>query len=130
MLPVERKRAVFERRPMQFRHESNDRAQKPEPRAATPSEPSMTRGGSASRKRSIRGKSNHGSILRQPCRYYLKGTSRDLLVSILPNVNSMKTNRDAKQGDKCLFPHETKSQRKATNLTKEKEATTRMLWQL
>ena len=27
-----------------------------------------------SMKRSIRGKSNHGSILRQPCRYYLKGT--------------------------------------------------------
>ena len=27
-----------------FRHESNDRAQKPTPKAATPSEPSMTRG--------------------------------------------------------------------------------------
>ena len=39
-----------------FRHESNDRAQKPTPKAATPSEPSMTRGGSMSRKRSIRGK--------------------------------------------------------------------------
>ena len=31
------------------------------------------RGRSVSSKRSIRGKSNHGSILRQPCRYYLKG---------------------------------------------------------
>ena len=51
-----------------FWHESNDRAQKPEPNAATPSEPSMSRGRSVSKRRSIRDKSNHGSILRQPCR--------------------------------------------------------------
>ena len=51
-----------------FRHESNDRAQTPTPNAATPFEPSMTRGRSASRKRSIRGKRNQGAILRQPCR--------------------------------------------------------------
>ena len=38
-----------------FRHESDDRAQNPEPKAATPSEPSMSRGRSVSRKRSIRG---------------------------------------------------------------------------
>ena len=57
-----------------FRHDSNDRAQKPEHNAATLSEPSMTRGRSVSKKRSIQGKSNHGAILRQPCRYYLKGT--------------------------------------------------------
>ena len=48
---------------------------KPEHTAATPSEPSMTRGRSVSRKRSIRGKSNPGVIHRQPCRYYFKGTS-------------------------------------------------------
>ena len=57
-----------------FRHEAQDRAQKPEHTAATPSEPKASRGGSVSRKRSIRGKSNHGSILPQPCRYYLKGS--------------------------------------------------------
>ena len=51
-----------------FRHESHDRA-KPTPKAATPSEPSMTRGRSVSRKKSVRGKSNHGAILRQPCGY-------------------------------------------------------------
>ena len=55
-----------------FRHESNDRAQKPEHTAATPSEPALSRGRSVSRKRSIRSKSNHGSILRQPCRYFLE----------------------------------------------------------
>ena len=56
-----------------FRHEAQDRAQNPEHTAATPSEPALSRGGSVSRKRSIRGKSNHGSILRQLGRYYLKG---------------------------------------------------------
>ena len=50
-----------------FRHESNDRAQKPEPKAATASEPAFSRGGSVSRKTSIRGESNQRSILRQPC---------------------------------------------------------------
>ena len=43
---------------------------KPEPKAATLSEPSTSLGRSVSRKRSIRGNSNHGAILRQPCRYY------------------------------------------------------------
>ena len=57
-----------------FRHEAQDRAQKPEHTAATPSEPTVSRGRRVSKKRSIRGKSNHGAILRQPCRYYLKGT--------------------------------------------------------
>ena len=57
-----------------FRHETQDRAQKPEHTAATPSEPALSRGRSVSRKGSIQGKSNHGSILRQPCWYYLRGT--------------------------------------------------------
>ena len=52
-----------------FRHESNDSAQKPEHTAGTPSEPSFSRGRSVSKKRSIQGKSNHGTILRQPCRF-------------------------------------------------------------
>ena len=55
-----------------FRHDTQDRAQKPEHTAATPSEPALSRGRSVSKKRSIRGKSNHGSILRQPCRYYFE----------------------------------------------------------
>ena len=41
-----------------FRHDAQDRAQKPAHNAATPSEPSLSRGRSVSRKRSIRGKSN------------------------------------------------------------------------
>ena len=51
-----------------FWHESHDRAQKPEHTAATPSEPTVSRGRSVSKKRSIQGKSSHGAILRQPCR--------------------------------------------------------------
>ena len=57
-----------------FQHMSDDRAPKPTSKAAPPSEPSMTRGRSASRQRSVRGRSNHGAILRQPCRYCLKDT--------------------------------------------------------
>ena len=57
-----------------FRHESDDHAPKPTPKAAPPSEPSVTRGRSTSRNRSARGRSQTGRILRQPCRYYLKGT--------------------------------------------------------
>ena len=52
-----------------FRHESNDSAQKPEHTAGTPSEPSFSRGRSVSKKRSIQGKSNDGTILRKPCRF-------------------------------------------------------------
>ena len=39
-----------------LRHEVQDRAQKPEHNAATPSEPTVSRGRHTSRKRSIRGK--------------------------------------------------------------------------
>ena len=52
-------RPVSARRPM---HEAQDRAQKPEHTAATPSEPTVSRGRGVSVKRSIRGKSNHGSF--------------------------------------------------------------------
>ena len=57
-----------------FWHESNGRVQKPTPKAATLFESIVSRDRSESRKRSIRGNSNHGSILRQPGRYYMKGT--------------------------------------------------------
>ena len=46
-----------------FRHETQDRVQKTERTAATPSEPTVSRGRRVSRKRSIRGRGNYGSIL-------------------------------------------------------------------
>ena len=57
-----------------FWHESNGRAPKPTATSAPPSEPSMARRRSASRKRSVRGRSQTGRTLRQPCRHYLKST--------------------------------------------------------
>ena len=90
-----------------FRHESNDRAQKPEHTAATPSEPSFSRGRNVPGKRSIRGKSGHGSILRQPCRYYLKGTCTRSPCEKWhpPECQFYKSETGCKAGDNCLFPH-------------------------
>ena len=70
-------------------------------------EPSMTRGRSVSKKRSIQGKSNHGAIPRQPCRYYLKGTcTRSPCEYWQPHEYQFyKTETGCKAGDKCLFPY-------------------------
>ena len=67
----------------------------------------MSRGRSVSKKRSIRGKSNHGAILRQPCRYYLKGTCTRSLCDYWhpPDCHYYKTETGCEAGDKCLFPH-------------------------
>ena len=119
-----------------FRHESNDRAQKPTPKAATLSEPSMTRGTSLSRERSVKGKSNPGMNLRQPCKYFLKGTcTQNHLVSIgiLPNVNSITQNQAVKLGISVysriirLMNNHTKFRRKATIPTEEEKAKTKVL---
>ena len=90
-----------------FRNDTQDRAQNPEHTTATLSEPTVLRGRSVSRKRSIRGKSNHGSILRQPCRYYLKGTCTRTLCEHWhpPECEFSKAKTGCKSGDTCLFPH-------------------------
>ena len=90
-----------------FRHGSNDRAQKPDHNAATPSKPSFSWGRSVSRTRSVRGKSNPGMILRQPCRYYLKSTCTLSPCEYLhpPECQFYKTETGCKAGDECLFPH-------------------------
>ena len=64
----------------------------------------MSRGRRVSRKRSIRGKSNHVAILRQPCRYHLKGTCTRSPCEYWhpPECQFYKT----ETGDKCLFPHD------------------------
>ena len=102
LLSVERKRPVFEGRPVQFPAWECDRAQKPTPKAATASEPSTTRGRSVSRKRSI-----HGSILRQPCRYYLKGTCMRSPCEYWhrPECQFYPAETGCKARDKCLFLH-------------------------
>ena len=107
LLPVERKRPLLEGTPVQFLAWTQDRAQKPEHTAATPSEPTVSRGRSVSRKRSIRGKSNHGAILRQPFRYYLRGTCTRTPSEYWhpPECQFSKSETGCKAGDKCLFPH-------------------------
>ena len=119
-----------------FRYETQDRAQKPGQTAATPSEPTASRGRSVSRKRSIRGKSNYGTILRQPCRFYLKGTcTRTSCEYWHPSATSVKMKRVVRlETSVCfrttrLMNNQIKSRKRATS-QKEEKATTRMLWLL
>ena len=56
-----------------FRHDGDERA-KPTPKTAPPSEPPTHRGGSASRKKNLRGRSPSGKTNRQPRKHFLKGT--------------------------------------------------------
>ena len=84
------------------RHTTQDRAQKPEHTAAAPSEPAVSR----RRKRSIGGKSIHGSILRQPCRYYLNGTCTRTsceFIGIRPSANSFKRKRVVRRETRVCF---------------------------
>ena len=108
LLPVERKKPMFARRQMQFPSRNPIyRAQKTEPTAATPSEPTVSRRRSVSRKKCIRGKSNHGSILRQPCRYNLRGTCTRTSCEYWhpPECQLYESQTGCGAGDKCLFPH-------------------------
>ena len=83
------------------------RAQKPEHTTATPSEPSLSRGRRVSKERSIQGESNHGAILRRPCRYCLQGTCTRSPCEYWhpPECQFFLTESGCKAGDKCLFPH-------------------------
>ena len=116
-----------------FWYESVDRAPQPTPKAATPSEPSFSRGRSVSRKWSIRGKSNPGMILRQPCKYFLKGTcSRSPCESWHPTeCQFYMTESGCKAGNKCLFPHfkveEQPSKMPHKELANEEKAKTKVL---
>ena len=117
-----------------FRHETQDRAQKPGHTAATPSEPTVSRGRSVSRMRSIRGKGNHGSILRQSCRCYLKGTCTRSLCEYWhpPECQFYKNETGCKAGGKCVLPHHKVDEQPNKKpmkgyYSKEEKATTRML---
>ena len=77
-----------------FRHETQDRAQKPEHTAATPSEPALSRGRSVSGKRSIRGKSIH-PVLDNRAEIIWRVPACELLenIGIRPSANSIKVER-------------------------------------
>ena len=112
-----------------FRHETQGRAQKPEHTSATPSEPTASRGRRVSRKRSIRGKSNHGPILRQQCSCNLKGTCTRTSCEYWhpPECQIYKNETGWKAGDKCLFPHykvdeQPNKKTKKSNIPKRRES--------
>ena len=98
----------------------------------------MTRGRSVSRKRSIRGKSNHGPFFDNRADIIWKVLARDRFVSIgiLPSVNFTQQNRAVKPGiSVCsriirLMNNRTKKPKKAAIPTEEEKATTKMLWLL
>ena len=48
---------------------------------------------------------NHGSILRQPCRYYFKDTCTSCEYWHPSECQFYQTETGCKGGDKCLFPH-------------------------
>ena len=90
-----------------FLHENNDRAPKPTPKAATLSEPSMTRGRSVSRKRNARGRSQFEKFNRPPCKYFLKGTCTKSHCEYWhpPECQFYKTKSGRKFDAECSFPH-------------------------
>ena len=90
-----------------FRHERTDRAWKPEHTAATPSEPTVSRGRSVSRKRSIRGKSHHWCHSPTTVQILFEGYLHAIALWMwhLPDCQFYKTETGCKAGDKCLFPH-------------------------
>ena len=82
-------------------------------------------------------KGNHGSILRQPCRYHLKGTCTRTSCEYWhpPECQFYQNETGCKAGDKCLFPHykvdeQPKKSRKRAASQKEEKVMTRMLWLL
>ena len=80
-----------------------NRPQKTDP----PSEPPAPRGRSASRKRSLRGRSQSGKSTRQPCKNFLKGTCTKLLCDYWhpPECQFYKSETGSKFGAEGSFPH-------------------------
>ena len=79
-----------------FRHDEDERA-KSTPKTAPFSEPPTQRGGSASRKKNLRGPSPSGKFARQQYKDNLKFAPNHLVtVGILPNVNFISLNRVVK----------------------------------
>ena len=135
LLPVERKRQVFEGRPVQFLAWEYRSCKTDTKSRHTFWAILVTRSKCVEEKSSIRGKSNHGAILRQPCRYCLKGTCTRWLCDYWhpPECQFCKTESGCKAGDKCLFPNHkvdeqpNKSPNRAAIPTKKEKAKTKVL---
>ena len=89
-----------------FWHDEDKRSQ-PTPKTAPPSESPTQRGRSASRKKSVRGRSPSGKFARQPCKDYLKGICTKSACDCWhpPECQFYKSESGCKFGDKCSFAH-------------------------
>ena len=76
-------------------------------KAAPSSEPPTPRGRSASRKRTLRGRSQFGKTNRQPCKYFLEGTCTKSPCDYRhpPECQFCKSESSCKFGAECLLPH-------------------------
>ena len=89
-----------------FQHDGYDRAKQTK-KNDPPSEPPTPRGRSASRKRSIRGRSPSGKTSRQPCKNFVKGTCTELPCDCWhpPECQFFKSESGCKFGAECSYPH-------------------------
>ena len=103
LLPVERKGQCSKGYRCSFRHETHDRAQKPEHTAATPSEPTVSRG----RGRQVSEAKVTMGPFRQPCRKHLKDICTQTSCEHWhpPECQFCKIEARCEAGDKCLFQH-------------------------
>ena len=104
LLPVERRRPVFEGDQCSFRHWSHDGA-KPIPKAAL--HPLRHQHQEASIQRSLRGRSQSGKFNRPPCKYFLKGTCTKSPCEYWhpPECLFYKSESGCKFGVESSFPH-------------------------
>ena len=89
-----------------FRHDEDKRA-KTTPKTAPPSKPPTQRGRSASKKKSLRGRSPSGKFARPLCKEYLKGICTKSLCDYWhpPECQFYTSESGCKFGDKCSFAH-------------------------
>ena len=106
LLSVESKKAVFERRPMQFPAPRSSSC-KTDTQTGPSSEPPTPRGKSASIKWSLRGRSSYGKTNRQPCKNCLHDSSTKLPCDYWhrPECQFYKTESGCKFGAECSFRH-------------------------
>ena len=81
LLPMIRNKPVFANRKMKFPPRDPRSFAKTWTHSTTPSSPIVSRGGSVTKKRSLRSKGNRGSILRQPCKTLWNVVARERLVN-------------------------------------------------
>ena len=104
---MESKRAVFKRETNAVSGKTVISVQIQHPKPLHPSEPPTQRGRSASRKGTLRGRSQSGRSNRQPCKDFLEGICTKLLCDnwYFPECQFDKSESGCKFGNEYSFPH-------------------------